>query len=79
MHAESNGNGAANSNQSSPSKIPRANKPDTPNGEEANTDFIEPIPPTTGELLKNNSIKIGSLAEEPKDINPGENDKSSKI
>jgi hypothetical protein len=56
---------------------------DTSNGEgEVNADFVEPIPPSSGEMTKNNSIKIGSLAEDNKDMVPagGENEKSqSKI
>lgn len=53
---------------------------DTSNGEgDINADFVEPIPPSSGEMTKNNSIKIGSLADENKDLvaGGGENEKSS--
>ena len=71
---------AVNSNQSSPTKINKKNE--ATNGDDANADFVEPIPPTPtngDNLNKNTSIKIDPLVEEAKEGGNDGEKSSSKI
>ena len=55
-------------------------KNEATNGEDANADFVEPIPPTptNGDGNKANQIKIDPIISETKE-NAGDGEKSAKI